>query len=182
MPTCKAFFDELKGLPPKTTQFNNSIARMAMHSERNASIAKNIFLTRMKEQRRPPSPLAANAGTGANGDDSESDQPSDHGMGFVCRMSNAAPLPIWQRTAEAVASTGIELDPGARPEEHDGPARHPSLAARSKRQRERPESLQLRRIEGQSMAQLSRSSHLEEWPESDHAGDVVEATPPGDCG
>jgi hypothetical protein len=57
-----------------------------------------------------------------------------------------------------------------------------ALRRRSKRQRERPESLQLRRIEGQSMAQLSRSAHLEQWPESDHAGDVVEATPPGDCG
>jgi hypothetical protein len=147
MPTCKAFCVERKGLPPKTTQFNNSIARMAMHSERNASIAKKIFLTRMKEQRRPPSPLAAKEGTGANGDDSESDQPSDRGTGFVGRMCNAAPLPIWQRTAEAVVSTGSELDPGARPEEHDGPARHPGLAARSKRQRGRPESLQLRRID-----------------------------------
>ena len=68
----------------------------------------------------------------------------------------------------------------SRSSEHDGPAWDKGAPPGPQRDRQRPQSCQLRRVSRQSISRLARCLDAEKRQESYHAPDVVESAPAGD--
>src|ERR1039458_4208295 len=66
--------------------------------------------------------------------------------------------------------------------EHDGSARHQGAAPGLERRRKGTESRELRRVEGESLSESSRSADAERRAKSNNGCDMVGQAAAGDCG